>query len=1290
MADQRKIPNLTLFLIAIISCSFTPFFSVAQSEKSKFEGSKYSNEKNEIKIDWLDVVSIKAFNGNKVEYLHFKGALYNAPQSFLPYYSFKSNLKQNTKSASFKLIDPVYKDVSDRERKILETLNYSEENILIDQKVKHYRKSPFLRVNFIPIRKNTSTGRYEKLVSFNYSIDNVEEEGVSRRASNLSFKAHSVLSSGRWDKVGLTKDGVYKVDFAFLSKIGALSGSVQSSSIRLFGNGGGMLPFDNDSARHDDLVENAIEMFDGGDGSFDAGDFFLFYGQGQHRWKMAGSTYIHDYNFMADTTYYFITKDYQVGQPKRIQSRNNSGLSPDITVSDFDDYQFSEVNTTNFVKSGRRWFGEHFSKVREKKFSFKFSNIQSSSASINFAAASRAIDKQSSFSMTVNGSKLSEMVLPGVFNYYEAPYVSIGEKSATFVPNSEDLNLTVNYASPSFSDEGWLDYIEVVVKRNLVVAENPMFFRNKLTKDKNVARYIVSGVAANTRVWDVSDPTTVINQLYHSNGASLEMIVETNKSLKQYVVLSGTSFPAPESFGTISNQDLHALPQTDYVILTHPKFINQAEKLAGFHRNNSNLKVAVVTTSQVYNEFSSGAQDITAIKSLMKMFYDRAGSNKQLMPKYLLLFGDASYDYKYVLDNNTNYIPGFQSRNSHNPVESFISDDYFGFLDDSEGDAIDEILDIGIGRFPVKTVQEAENAVNKVLAYHKKPSSLGRWRNWVTFIGDDEDSNIHMKQANNLAKKIEDNHGVYNVKKIMFDAYPQESSFGGESYPGVNKAINDAVERGTVLLTYVGHGGELGWAHERVLNISDINSWKNKNSMPLFLTATCEFSRFDDPARTSAGEYVFLNPNGGGIGMLTTTRLVYSSPNYELSKSFMDHVFNNINGKVPTFGDLLREVKDRNDLSGSTGINYRNFSLLGDPAIRLPVAQYDIKIESVKDTIKALEKVTIKGYVSHKGGAINTSFNGTVYPTVFDRIREVKTLNNDKDYGEFPFNTQTDVIFRGRAKVTAGRFEFSFIVPKDVSFEYGKSRISLYAEDGTTDAQGYYDKFQIGGISDNVVADNKGPDIDLWMNDSTFVRGGMTDPTPTILAKVFDESGINTVGKGVGHDIVAVIDANSSNAIVLNDHYESELNTYKRGTIKYPLSKLAEGKHTLSLKVWDVHNNSSIAETEFVVANDANLAIDHVLNYPNPFTTNTGFFFEHNAPGQELAVTIQIFSVSGKLVKVLHQNFVTEGYRVGPVQWDGRDDFGDKIGKGVYVYKVKVSSSSKGSTEEFEKLVILN
>ena len=462
--------------------------------------------------------------------------------------------------------------------------------------------------------------------------------------------------------------------------------------------------------------------------------------------------------------------------------------------------------------------------------------------------------------------------------------------------------------------------------------------------------------------------------------------------------------------------------------------------------------------------------------------------------------------------------------------------------------------------------------------------------------------------------------------------------------------------------------------------------------MPVFITATCEFSRFDDPLRTSGGELVVLNPNGGGIGLMTTTRLVFSQPNYFLNRTFYDKVFErDANGNPKRLGDVFLEVKNLNAYS----TNSRNFSLLGDPALKLAIPKHTVETTTINgmpvgqtDTLNALELVTISGEVKDNNGNKLTSYNGFVYPTIFDKIENKQTLNNDGG-GVFTYQTRERRIFKGKATVTNGDFSFSFVVPKDISYSYGTGKISYYSENQVEDANGYNDNFIIGGSNPSIVEDDQGPQMDLFMNDESFVYGGITDNNPSLLVKLSDDQGINTVGSGIGHDLVAVLDDNTENAFILNDYYEASVDDYSSGTINYPFSDLPEGKHTLRVKAWDVANNSAEKTIEFNVVKSQEVKIENLVNYPNPFTTNTEFIFQHNQAGVPMDIKLEVFTVSGKLVKSFDRVVVNDGFISRDIKWDGRDDFGDKIGKGVYVYKLKIRSSNGSTSEKFEKLVIL-
>jgi hypothetical protein len=817
------------------------------------------------------------------------------------------------------------------------------------------------------------------------------------------------------------------------------------------------------------------------------------------------------------------------------------------------------------------------------------------------------------------------------------------------------------------------------------------------------------------RIWDVTDPKQPINMALTENGVQRRF--RTNGDiLREFIAFRNTGYPSPTVVARVPNQDLHAttLP-TDLVIVCPPEFMSQAARLAE-RRSSEGLNVVLVSPQQIYNEYSSGSRDATAIKRYMRMLYDRAGSDPELMPRHLLLFGDGSYNNLVQSTVNQNYIPTYQSLESIDPRRCYVSDDYFGLLDEQEGESTADLLDIGVGRLPISSLAQATDVVNKLLNYDRlqlnstsgavcdasSGGGIPDWRTHVLFASDDQEGDIfegviHMDQSDRIARTIESEHPRYNVDKVYLDAYQQVVTPGGERYAQGNKDLRDKVQKGVLLVNYIGHGGEVGWAHERFLDNGTINAWTNAEGLPLFVTATCEFTRWDDPGRTSAGELVLLNPNGGGIGLMTTARLAFSGQNFNLAQSFYDHIFRSTDdiGREAQLGDVFRETKVYMSSNFGSQTNHRHFVLMGDPSMRLAMPKANIVITGVTDTLgnpidtlKALSTVRINGFVDNGSGQPAVDFNGVVIPTVFDKEAEQSTLANDGG-SPFEFKARKSTLYRGRASVVQGVFSFTFVVPNDINFSVGNGRVSCYAENGVLNAAGSKNDILVGGAATDVVADQTGPNIDLFMNDENFVSGGITDGTPLLYAKLFDENGINTVGSSIGHDLLAILDENTDQAIVLNEVYEADLDTYKSGQVRYRLSDLAEGEHDLRLKAWDTHNNSSDRTIEFVVTNSPEIALERVLNYPNPFTTRTEFFFEHNRPCNTLDVQVQIFTVSGRLIKTLSRQLACEGYRSEGLEWDGRDDFGDKIGRGVYVYRLSVATPEGERAEKFEKLVLL-
>ena len=1093
---------------------------------------------------------------------------------------------------------------------------------------------------------------------------------------------HSVLSSGNWYKFALNTDGIYRLSYQDLKNLGMDVSNLNPMNLRIFGHPGGLLPTENSSKRTIDLQELAIQVIGQSDGSFDENDFILFYGQSPNQWFLNSSGFFsRQQHYYDDNTYYFITAD--LGQGKRVESFQSLS-NADTIINTFNDYQIHEKEEVNFIKSGQNWYGDVFDLVDTKSFDFNFPNIVGI-ANLKLALAANSPSPfNSDFTINCSGMSSQNISISGISGSYNKANLKVFENIIS--PSSDNIQLTLNFSSSSPSAKGWIDYIEINTLRDLKMFGSQMSFRSLASVQSNsISEFQLSNTNALTRIWDITQALNPRYILGQSSASVLSFKIPTD-TLRQFIAFNG-GYLSANLLGKVDNQDLHSLRNIDYLIVSHPIFLEQANRLANFHESQG-LNVEVVSPQQIYNEFSSGSQDVTAIRDFAKMLYDQDHPLR-----YLLLFGDASYDPKNRLSNNTNYIVSYQSSNSTNELYSYVSDDYFALLDEEESIFSSAVsipfLDIGVGRFPVKTIEEAKNAVDKVIAYGSL-ESYGDWRLNMCFVGDDNDEveTVHSLQAEQLADYIASNHPEMNVDKIYLDAYQQESSTGGQRCESANNAISEAINKGMFVVNYNGHGGELGWAHERILEIDDINTWNNKYKLPLFMTATCEFSRYDDPERVSAGEQVFLKENGGAIALLTTSRVVFTGSNLDLNTSFLENLFPQENESFPRLGDVL--IRTKNNVVDVSNTNHRNFTLLGDPALQLAYPQYDIILTDVQDSAKALGLVTISGEIQHNDLKLN-NFNGLVYPKVYDKRRDFQTLGQDES-PEFVFDLQKNLLFKGKSSVENGDFSFSFIVPKDINYDFGNAKISLYAKGNVQgqfcDAFGYNFDMVVGGTSLEYVKDFEGPQIELFMNDTNFIFGGITDANPSLYAILYDESGINTVGNGIGHDMLAIIDEESSNPIVLNDFYESNINSYKSGTINYPLSTLSEGKHSLTVKVWDVHNNSSEGVTEFVVLSSDNLTIQNLLNFPNPMVDFTSFYFEHNQNNEEMKVLLQIIDLQGRVVKEIKEDVTPNGYRYGPIKWDGKSNSGVKLNEGMYVYSLIASLSNGKTTNNSGRLIL--
>ncbi|MCX6282480.1 MAG: type IX secretion system sortase PorU [Bacteroidetes bacterium] len=1103
-----------------------------------------------------------------------------------------------------------------------------------------------------------------------------------------TFATSSVLATGKWYKFSVSADGIYRLTYTDLKNAGVPVASLNPKNLRIYGNGGGMLPESNDSSRVDDLIENPIFVYGQDDGVFNEGDYILFYGSGPDRWKFnkSDNLFHHIKNIYSDVSCYFLNCD--LGEGMRIQTQAFIQAPANATYTNFNDFIAYDRDEINLIQSGRVWYDkETFDVVNSRNYSFTFPNFDSRSPmTITLNAASRSLGVSSYFNVNADGKLLMSLSIDPVSTTFEDYYAHEGVISKAYTTANQTVNLNLIYNPMVSGAIGWLNYFEINALRLLNMNGSQMNFRNASSWKNNwLSEFQVSSQGQSLTIWDVTTPYHVRNLETKQNGSvfSVRMFTDT---LREFIAFDGASFNTPSFTGAVINQNLHNLEDVDYVMITYPDFSDQAERLAEFHRTHSGLNVFVTTPETVYNEFSSGVQDISGIRDFMRMLYNKTSSAHHI--KYLLLLGDASYDYKNRVDGNTNFIPSYQSRESLDPIDSYVSDDYYGLV--KGGRSADSIY-IGIGRFPIRTAGDAMNAVDKVIHYSNNSDSVkSDWRNVVTFVADDQDNgggNSFMTDADYLAAMV---NKAWNVDKIYLDAYTQISTPGGARYPEVNDAINKRIAKGTLLINYIGHGGELGWAHERVLEVPDIQNWTNYNKLPVFLTGTCEFSRMDDPARISAGEYVFLNPKGGGIALFTTTRATFSGGNRDLMAGFYSHLFEKTNGEYHRMGDLIRLSKTNNDP------NTRKFVLLGDPALMIAYPNLNVVTTLIKtgnppaenDTLKALTQVTVEGEV-REGVNLASDFNGTVLPTIYDKISTVTCKANDQEAPPYTFYIRKNIVYSGKSNVTNGKFSFTFIVPKDIDYKLGLGRISYYASSTSTDANGYDETIVVGGYDNNAQPDTTGPSLSLFMNDRNFISGGVCDQNPVLLADVYDESGINTVGNGIGHDITAILDDDTKNPMILNDYYVTGLDTYASGVIQYPMFKLADGSHHLDLKVWDVYNNSTQGGIDFIVASTASFALEEVMNYPNPFHSNTTFSFQTNQAGNDLEVEVRIYSLYGTLEKTLHTTMYSGGYRVEPFQWDGRSDSGVLLGAGTYVYRLTIVLPDGSTVAKSSKLVFI-
>ncbi len=1251
-------------------------------------------------LTWNTQEAVFPATGNAASIPSFTGASIDLLER-LPYYRLSI---PHTHISSFNVTEAVFAPFTAKEQEQFKGVTIGT-NVKAEFVNARQNKQPVTLVSILPIRRNPQTNQLEKLTRFSYTYTSGATTTQRINSTTNNVANNSVLSSGEWYKLAVTQSGIHKIDKATLQALGINTQGLDPKTIQLFGNGGGMLPQPNSAPVPDDLLENAIVVNGEQDGQFNDQDFILFYGQGPHTWQynQQQNKFEHTFNVYTDTTFYFLRVGYTSGA--RVQNLNPAG-SASQTITTYNERVFHERDLMNAVHSGREWFGEAFSTfTTSRTITLPASDAVAGSDARLTVAVMGSSATDCSFTVKQNEQLIGTIPVAGRGTYNYHPEGVIADRTFTLSQLNGNANVQLTFNMPSDATAtGYLNYLELNYTRQLKLYNDQTTFRSLASINQPVSNYSIAGAPATAKVWDITNPLRPAQQQTTHSG-SLQFSA-TSSILREFVVFTENNISLkPIAKGKVANQNLHSLNLNgtiDHVIITHPSLLQQANQLADHRNTKSNLKSIVVTTTQVFNEFSSGRQDVTAIRNFMRMLYKR--SNKpagELM--HLLLFGDASYDYKDRMLGNTNLVPVYESRQSLHPIASYSSEDYYGFLDEEEGEWAennlgDQLLDIGIGRLPAKNVQEAALMVDKIIAYESS-SHFGEWRNQVTLVSDDGDYNEHQDDAEFLADFMETQAPAYTTNKLYLDLYRQEAVASGQRAPQLNQDITAAAEQGSLLINYTGHGNEVSWASEQILTIPQITSWQNPDNLTFMLTATCEFGRYDDPARVSGAEVAILHNQGAAVGLVTTTRPVYSSSNRVLNRNFFESAFTPASGTMPRLGEVVLQTKNKSitdNVSGSRGVYNRNFTLLADPALRLASPTLNASITHINgravasDTLSALGKVTMQGNILTPNNQVATNYNGTLRIAIYEKQTTQQTYGDEKS-PTVPIEVRKNVLYEGTATVTNGLFNVSFVVPKDIAYQYGEGKITLYASNAAQDALGSNTSIIIGGTAKNIILDNTPPTIDLFLEDESFVFGGSTGNDPSLLIKLFDESGINTAGLGIGHELLAILDENEENPIVLNDYYTSDKDTYQSGRISYPLKGLAPGPHSLRFKAWDTHNNASEEYIEFFVSNSEEFSLEHVLNYPNPFSTKTTFHFDHNRAGDDLDVQVQIYTISGKLIKTLQTISIASPSHVAALSWNGRDEYNDLLARGVYIYKVNVQSRRDGAkASKFEKLVILN
>ncbi len=1108
--------------------------------------------------------------------------------------------------------------------------------------------------------------------------------GVADAKAQSGYAGGSKLGTGSWHKIAVESAGVYAIG---TSDVPELLGA-QCSGIALFGAAGGMLSASNMASHPDDLVPAAIEVEDAnGNGIFEAEDCILFYGEGPGVWRYNNSDGLFEYtpHAYANNNYYFLTTGYSpVDSTLRLQSASYTATTT-ATTGSYTAVALYHEESVNPVEGGPLWMAERLSTAMPSRSHTLAlpAEPEGGNATVRYGLAHLS-DYAGQFTLAAGGETWS--------NHFDA-YNTYNTFCHRLTACGNEVELKLTYTPRENTAAGYLDFIEVSATVPLAYQGGQQLLRStQRLQEGSVGRFAGTGYAEGMRLWDVSEPEQPREIAVHAEAGGGFGFAAPTDAPRTLVAFTRESAMHPTGIEAVRNQDIHGAEVPEYVIVTHRSFEAQAQRLANLHREEEGLRVLVVTQEEVFNEYSSGRPDPIAIRQMMRSLRakDSTGEN----PRHLLLFGKGTYDNRNLLGSNQLSTITYQYGNTVlSDVAAYPSDDVYGYLDDNTTGVFEGELSVGIGRLPAKTVEEAEHLVDKIEGYMSKRDLAqggvrGDWRNRVTLLADDADPStpgdtVFASDAEKMARSIQAKYPELNIDKIYADAYPQQSGASGSYYPEVNNALRQRINYGTLLLNYIGHGSDKYIGTERYMEFSDIEQYTNTDRLAFFVTSTCSFGHYDLVGDICGAE-AFLLADAAGVGIVTAARPIHHS-----------HPFNSracLYALDPsnTLGQALRRTK--NEVSASHCI-----ALLGDPALRLSIPAKDVVVTAINgrqvspeatDSAQVLSRVTVEGEIRDGGGTLDSTFNGTIYPIVFDRQSKSSTLANDNDSTEVEFVQQKSVLYKGRHGVSGGRFSYSFVIPKDVAYHYDYAKLSHYARsDDNDDATGQYSNIMFGGLDSAAGQTGGYPSVKLYIGDTNFLSGGLTNEMPTLYARLADSAGINAAGSGLGHDITATVDGNPYSTVILNDYYEPSIQDSRCGEVRYTLGKLEEGSHTLTVKCWNIFNRSASATIGFTVANDRQKQIGVFAAAPNPAHERTTLRIEHNADTALQRATVEIYDIRGARLRQLSAAGANDGSCVIALPWDFRTEGGATVPSGVYMVRATLVTSTGDVLTKTAKVV---